>query len=171
MLTASNGIFLALVIHQCNLTFIPTAKFPPFISGSPRSVAASKFSKQELGALAARTPYVLSSTELPREVHLPQPPPPPSTQLHKEAPDRHCSPLLLLRPGLPPTQCCWGPRLLSSWGHRTPLPQAFSQGLPMSGLDFHCTQSCLPGLVTTSIIVFVAVSVLRQMLGKITTIA
>lgn len=169
MLAASNGIFLALAIHQYNLTFIPTAKFPSFISGSPRSVAASKFSKQELGALAARVPYVLSSTELPREVQLPQPPP--STQLHKEAPHRQCSPLLLLRPGLPPTQCCWGPRLLSSWGHRTPLPQVSSQGLPMSGLDFHCTQSCLLGLVTTSVIIFVAVSMLRQMLGKIITIA
>lgn len=172
MFTASDGIFRA----HCNSTFIPTAKFPPIYFWDPRSVAASKFSKQELGALTACAPYVVFA-KLPREAQLPQPTPPPFTQLHKVAPHHHCSPLLLswslellCRPGLPCTQCCWGHGFCASRCHRTsphPTPAiSLLPRTPTSGLDFHHPQSCLLGLMTTSKIVFVAGSVLREMLGR-----
>lgn len=167
MLTASNEIFLALVILHYNLTFIPTAMFPPLIPGSPKNMALSSSQARTQCTSSMCSVSCLLQNSL-RKFNCR------SLHLH---PPLNCTRRLPIASA--PHSCCHScqncstgqashhPVLQDPWllclmqSQDVPAASLLSR-TPMSGLDFHCTQSCLLGFVTISISVFIAVLMLRD---------
>lgn len=179
MLTALNGILLALVTHH-KLDLHPHCKLP----------SSYFWGSQECGGfqvLKART-QCTSSIYSSRSLFFRAPLGSPArtayaSTLHAAARGGSPSPKLLALavsvtgtapqagPAIPstPLWCPWP--LCGLVGSRDIPATDLLSGMPMSSLGFRSSQSCLPGLVTVSGIVLTSVSVPREMFGKRLAIA